>query len=158
MIKLQKGFTLIELLIVVAIIGILAAIAIPSYQSYTKRAKFSEVTQAVSNVKLAVEACFADQNLITGVCDAPATAANPNGIPADTTTASGYVASVATAAGGGGVQITATAIGAAGAPVKGLEGETYIITGLPGATTGSNAVTWTIDAASTCIAANICKG
>jgi type IV pilus assembly protein PilA len=154
MIKLQKGFTLIELLIVVAIIGILAAIAIPNYQSYTKRAKFSEVTQAVSSVKLAVEACYADTNDIT-VCYTPGT----NGIPADTTTASGYVASVATAAGATGAQITATAIGAAGAPVKGLEGESYIIEGVPGATTGSNAITWTVDSAnSTCIAANICKG
>jgi type IV pilus assembly protein PilA len=153
MIKLQKGFTLIELLIVVAIIGILAAIAIPNYQSYTKRAKFSEVTQAVSNVKLAVEACYADSNDIS-VCYTPGT----NGIPADTTTASGYVASVATGAGATGAQITATAIGASGAPVNGLEGEDYIIEGVPGATTGSNAITWTVVNTSTCIAANICKG
>jgi type IV pilus assembly protein PilA len=53
----SKGFTLIELMIVVAIIGILAAIAIPSYQDYTKRAKFSEVVNATSPYKLAVEIC-----------------------------------------------------------------------------------------------------
>lgn len=49
--QLQKGFTLIELMIVVAIIGILAAIALPAYQDYTTRAKVSELILAASSAK-----------------------------------------------------------------------------------------------------------
>lgn len=52
--SMQKGFTLIELMIVVAIIGILAAVALPAYQDYTVRAKVSEVMLAASSAKTAV--------------------------------------------------------------------------------------------------------
>ena len=51
---LQKGFTLIELMIVVAIIGILAAVALPAYQDYTKRAKASEIVLAASSARTCV--------------------------------------------------------------------------------------------------------
>ncbi|MES2973696.1 MAG: pilin [Pseudomonadota bacterium] len=52
--SMQKGFTLIELMIVVAIIGILAAVALPAYQDYTVRAKVSEVVLAASSGRTAV--------------------------------------------------------------------------------------------------------
>jgi len=57
--RTQKGFTLIELMIVIAIIGILASVALPAYQTYVKKAKFSEVVMAVSMVKSAVNTCYA---------------------------------------------------------------------------------------------------
>ena len=58
---MQKGFTLIELMIVVAIIGILAAVALPAYQDYTKRARVSEGIGLASGAKTAVAEFFASK-------------------------------------------------------------------------------------------------
>jgi len=61
--KVQQGFTLIELMIVIAIIGILAAIALPAYQDYTVRAKVSEGAIAASALKVGVTEMFADSGV-----------------------------------------------------------------------------------------------
>jgi type IV pilus assembly protein PilA len=140
--KVQQGFTLIELMIVVAIIGILAAIAIPSYQTYTKKAKFTEVVQATQPFKLAVEVCFQEQSQNLAACGT----INSNGIPANTSSAAGYVASVSTGANGA---ITATATTALDS-----NSLTYILTPTNAAAGSANALTWT--ASGTCKAAALC--
>ena len=98
--KQQKGFTLIELMIVIAIIGILAAIAIPAYQDYTIRSKVSEGLNLAGAAKLAVAETYDSKGGF------PSQGNISYGLPQSGSIAGNYVASVAAAASTGVITIT----------------------------------------------------
>ncbi len=133
----QKGFTLIELMIVVAIIGILAAVAIPAYRDYVTKARMSNVISATSAVKTAMALCIQE-----------------NGTPANCDTAAklGITLPVATAdLASVGITATTAAITATGTTAAG--GYTYILT--PSAPTAGDS-TINFPVTGTC-PTNICK-
>ncbi len=137
--KAQQGFTLIELMIVVAIIGILASIAIPSYQNYTRKSRFTEVIMAATAPKSAVEVCAQTLGTLTGCV------AGSIGVPANITADEGLIDSVTTA--GAGV-ITIVPLAQNGI----VAANTYILTPT---LEGSGKVTWATTG-SGCLSASLC--
>lgn len=132
--KVQKGFTLIELMIVIAIVGILAAVALPAYQNYTKRAQFADVISSVVPIRNSIDVCVQTG---TAIADCVIGAA----LKADAE-ASALVDTVVWNA----TALTITATG--NSPID----VTYVLTGSENTTL--NTVTWSIGG--TCVAANLC--
>jgi len=136
----QKGFTLIELMIVVAIIGILAAIALPAYQTYTDKAKFAELVSSASPIKSAMAICLQIEGDLAE-CDTPADL-GVTVLAAPTADSVGTVITAATA--------VVTITGKTGNPIGGETAPTLTLT--PTYTDTTGVVTW----AEACVPATVC--
>lgn len=128
---LQKGFTLIELMIVVAIIGILAAVAIPAYQDYIARSQVSEAVELLSGGKTPLAEFFADKGRWPSA----------SGSVMGNTGPGKYLSSVAKDTGTGTATMTLTATMKSSGVSAAIASKTVLLTGAPDTSTG--AITWT---------------
>jgi len=134
-------------MIVIAIIGILAAIAVPQYNTYTKKARFTEVILATTPFKVGVEVCVVQQGLLLGSAITGCAGGN-NGVPSNSG-ASGQVLSVSSTDAG---VITATSNSTASIGVQ----TTYILVPTYGSASSSGLISWQKDPSSGCIALALC--
>ncbi len=124
---MQKGFTLIELMIVVAIIAILAAIAIPAYQNYLIRSQVTEGVTLMDGAKVGVTEYYSNKGVFPGTNQSA-------GVESSTSIVGKYVSSVAVSSGG---HITSTCNGTANVNIKGTT-----VSLNPTVATNTSTITW----------------